>query len=242
MKTALLFFALLVSCSSISYQQGLLDSSGAEGASLIAPPELRLGDVRYLRNRLDEREELAWYFTRGGAFQLGSPRDDQDVAESVEARIYEVGEIERGKYRGAVLERWDVEDGKRSYHHYFLRSPNRLVHLERMTKGEEAAPLWQKGARGQEVLNYLWRRWGVSLGEDSKFHVKDLDWHRRVEVPGEGIFTAAQSGKSFSRLAEKSGTPSLVAVLPRGKEAYRVPGGWLVYVYPDGLAVLLKKE
>jgi hypothetical protein len=199
--------------------------------------------VRYLPNRLEEREELAWYFTRGGSFQLGSPREDQDVDESVQARIYEVGEIEKGKYRGAVLERWDVEDGKHAYHHhYFLRSPSHLVHLERMTKGEEAKPLWQKGARGQEVLNYLWRRWGASLGEDSRYHVKELDWHRRVEVPGEGIFTAAPSGESFSRLAEKSGAPSLVAVLPRGREAYRVPGGWLVCVYPDGLAVPLRKE
>jgi hypothetical protein len=239
-----LLLLLLSACvSSPGLKNDLLDSSTLPDFS--EAQEIRLGDIRYGKQRLEEREGLARGFLRDGSFQRGAPRGEGHQAV-IRVRIYEVGQAERGKYRGFALERWDVTDeskGKvRRYHHYFFRSPNQLVHLPKMAKGAEAQPLWEKGKRGQEVLNYLNSRWSVSLGEDTAYEVPELALHRHISVPGEGTFRTGLSGESLSEVEARNGAAMALSVLPRGKEVYRVPGNWLVCVFPDGLAIPLRKE
>lgn len=240
---------LIASCSSQpSLKSDLLDSSSLEPVTS-GVQEMRLGNIRYGKQRLSEREAFSWYFTADDTFQRGVPRDDQ-AYESIKVKVFEVGEAEKGKYSGFALERWDVTDdsmqgGKpvtRRYHHYFFRSPNRLVHLPAMTKGAEARPLWQKGKRGQEILSYLGGRWNVSMGEDKAATVPELQWNKRVAVPGEGMFQATSTGESLAEVETRSGLVSPLTSLPKGKEVYRVPGDWIVCVFPDGLAFQLKKE
>jgi hypothetical protein len=237
-------FSLSACVSSPGLKNGLVDSSSLPSFS--EAQELRLGDIRYGKQRLEERESIAWSFLRDGAFQRGVPRDEESQL-AMKVKVYEVGQAERGKYRGFALERWDVSEeragGKtRHYHHYFFRSPNRLVHLPRMTKGADAGPLWEKGKRGQEVLNYLNSRWSVSLGEDTAYEVPELALHRHISVPGEGTFRAVSSGESLSEVEARNGAATVLSVLPKGKEVYRVPGNWLICVLPDGLAIPLQKE
>lgn len=239
-----LLLSLSACVSSPGLKSSLLDSSSVP--SLSEAQEVRLGDIRYGKQRLEERETVAWSFLPDGSFQRGGPRGEEESRVVIRAKIYEVGQAERGKYRGFTLERWDVEESRpgakaRSYHHYFFRSPNRLVHLPKMAKGP-AHPLWEKGKNGQEVLNYLNSRWSVSLGQDVAYEVPELSWHRHVSVPGEGTFRAQASGMSLSEIEAKNGGAMALTVLPKGREVYRVPGDWLVCVFPDGLAIPLLKE
>lgn len=239
-----LLLSLSACVSSPSLKSSLLDSSTLP--SLSEAQELRLGDIRYGKQRLEEREAIAWSFLPEGAFQRGVPRREEGSQLVIRAKIYEVGQAERGKYRGFALERWDVSEERpgaktRHFHHYFFRSPNRLVHLPKMAKGE-AQPLWEKGKRGQEVLNYLNSRWSVSLGQDPTYEIPELSWHRHVSVPGEGTFRALPNGESLSEIEAKNGGATALSALPRGREVYRVPGDWLVCVFPDGLAIPLQRE
>jgi hypothetical protein len=239
-----LFLSLCACVSSPSLKNDLLDSSTVP--SLSEAQEVRLGDIRYGKQRLEEREAISWSFQPDGSFQRGAPRGEDSGQIVIRAKVYEVGQAERGKYRGFALERWDVSEERpgakpKHFHHYFFRSPNRLVHLPRMAKGE-ARPLWEKGKRGQEVLNYLNSRWSVSLGQDVAYEIPELSWHRHVSVPGEGTFRAAANGESLSEIEAKNGGATALSVLPKGREVYRVPGDWLVCVFPDGLAVPLLKE
>lgn len=239
-----LLLSLSACVSSPSLKSDLLDSSTVP--TLSEAQELRVGDIRYGKQRLEEREVFAWSFLPDGTFQRSAPRGEEEVPLVVRVTVYEVGQAERGKYRGFALERWDVLEerpgGKnRRFHHYFFRSPNRLVHLPKMAKGE-ARPLWEKGKSGQEVLNYFNSRWSVSVGQDTAYEIPELSWHRHVSVPGEGTFRAQASGMSLSEIEAKNGGVTAVSVLPKGREVFRVPGDWLICVFPDGLAVPLRKE
>lgn len=239
-----LLLSLSACVSSPSLKNDILDSSTLP--SLSQAQEVRLGAIRYSKQRLEEREALAWSFLPDGTFQRSAPRGEEESRLVIRAKIYEVGQAERGKYRGFALERWDVSEERpgskpRRFHHYFFRSPNRLVHLPKMAKGE-ARPLWEKGKNGQEVLNYLNSRWSVSMGQDTTYEIPELSWHRHVSVPGEGTFRALPNGESLSEIESKNGGATALSVLPKGREVYRVPGDWLVCVFPDGLAIPLQKE
>lgn len=243
-----IYLCLLLSLSSCvstpSLKNDLLDSSNLPSFS--EAQEIRLGDIRYGKQRLEMREAFAWSFLPDGAFQRSAPRGEEESRLVVRARVYEVGQAERGKYRGFTLERWDVLEERpgakpKHFHHYFFRSPNRLVHLPKMAKGE-VRPLWERGRRGQEVLGYLNSRWSVSLNQDPSYDIPELSPQRHVSVPGEGTFRAQPNGESLSEIEARNGGATEVSSLPRGKEIFRVPGDWLVCVFPDGLAVTLQKE
>lgn len=214
-------------------------------------PDLKMGDIRYTRDRFLEREAVAWYYLPGGAFNRGVPREDQDDYESVKARIYEVGVMESGKYRGYVLERWDVSADSVSangspvgnrFHHYFLRSSTSLVHLPSMAKGARVEPLWGKAGQSKEVLSFLRQKWDTGLTEDKRFKVPELAAEKTFSIPGQGVFAATPAGESITVTETRMGAPVAMASLPKGREVYRVPGDWIVCVYPDGLAVHLKKQ
>jgi len=230
----------------------MLDSqSMVPPSSSFTMPDLRLGGIRYTRDRFVEREAVAWHFTPDGTFQRGVPREDQEEYDSVKARIYEVGLVEGGRYKGHVLERWDVNSDRvtpnaapvtNRYHYYFLRTSSTLVHLPKMAKGARVDALWPKGAKGEEVLTFLRQKWDTALTHDQKFAVAELAPEKTFSVPGEGTFVAGAAGESITATESRLGAPVALASLPKGKEVYRVPGDWIVCVYPDGLAVHLKKQ
>jgi hypothetical protein len=254
MMKKLLFTLCLCGCvSAQTPTSSLVDSS-----QVVPPPpsivvdskDLRLGSVKYSKDRYLEREAIAWHFTPDGSFFRGVPREDRDSYDSIKAKIYEVGFVEEGKYRGFALERWDVidevvvEDKSPKvfrYHHYFLRKDGELVHLPAMTKGS-SREFWQKGTKGAQVLSFLKDRWNVGISSDKKFAIQELNSLAKVQVPGQGSFQATSAGESAAEMEKKMGTMSVLTTVGKGREVFRVPGDWIVLLYPDGLAVYLKKE
>jgi hypothetical protein len=244
MRKYLLLLAL-AGCAAPSVQNSLVDSGFRSSRPTFTLPDLRLGDISYSRSRLSEREALSWHFTPEGDFRRGIPRLDQEAYDSIKVRIYEIGTVENGRYRGYLIERWDVLDElvpasgapqARRYHHYFLRSEDALVHLPAMARGAAVQPLWSESGKGREVQAFLRQRWDSGLRTDAKFQVPELRPAVKVEVPGEGSFRAAAYGESLSVTETRLGAPVPLASLPWGRELFRVPGDWIVFVYPDGLA------
>ncbi len=251
-KNTLLLSLLLTACtSSPSLKSDLLDSTA------LAPPasslkvegkDLKLGKVRYSKDRFSERETIAWHFTSDGHFYRGVPREDREEYDSIKARIFEVGTVEEGKYRGYALERWDVIEERllangslqtKNYHYYFLRLNRDLIHLPLLSKGTTAALTWNKN---REVNAYVQDKWNVALLSDPRFSLPELLPTKRFTVPGQGTFHAQVVGENAAAVESRAGDFRLLAALPQGREIFRVPGDWIVCVYADGLAVPLKKE
>lgn len=251
MKCISLFVVLFVFSSCVSQpslKNSLLDASTVgPPASKVEFPELRLGDFRYSKGRLTEREAISWYYLPDGTFRSGVPREDQDAYESVKARIFEVAVAERGKYKGYALERWDIMAESvpaagaptvRQFHQYFLRSNTDLVYLPALAKGA-VGPFW--GRADKAVPSYLQQRWDLTLRVDPRYSVPELRLAKQVTVPGEGAFRVAPAGESLAATEVRLGGATNLASLPAGREVFRVPGDWMVFVYPDGLAVTLEK-
>jgi len=255
MRKLIPLFALLILSSCAGFGKQPLSSSLLDSSSMQPPqatfdlPEIRLGDVRYGKDRTREKEAFAWHFFPKGEFRRGVPREDVEEYDSIKVKVYEVGSIENGKFRGFNLERWDVMEetvralGRpqvKNYHNYFLRSDDELIFLPAMTKGAPGSVLWARGEK--DVISFLRDRWHLGLRADKRFLVNELKAERRVQIPGEGAFEAASYGESISATEVRMGRPTVLASLPRGKEVLRVPGDWIVFLYPDGLAVHLKRQ
>lgn len=254
-KTLFVFSAFLFCAGCVgapSLKNDMLDSrSLVPQAPSFTLPDLRLGGIRYTRDRFIEREAVAWHFDTRRKFHRGVPREDLEEYQSVKARIYEVGVVESGRHSGRVLERWDVIDETVAaegapkvfrYHHYFLRNETNLVYLPAMTKGAQAKNLWSKNAQGQEIISFLRQKWEIGVSEDKKFRVPELLAESAFTIPGEGVYEATPTGEAITVTESRLGAPVPLASLPKGRELYRVPGDWVVCMYPDGLAVHLRKK
>jgi hypothetical protein len=253
MKKLLLAFLLVGCVSAKTPSSSLVDSSQlvpSPPSVVVESKDLRLGSVKYSKDRFLEREAIAWHFGMDGTFYRGVPREDRDSYDSIKAKIYEVGTIEEGKYRGFALERWDVlEEEVREdvspkvyrLHHYFLRKDGELVHLPAMAKGGNRE-FWKKGPKGAAVLTYLKDRWNVGISSNKKFVIAELNPDTKIQIPGQGIFQATASGESAAETEKKMGALSVLSSVGKGREVHRVPGDWMILLYPDGLAVYLKKD
>lgn len=253
MKKILLLAVVLSGCVSAKTPvSSLIDSSQNTPPApsvVVDSKDIRLGMVKYSKDRFEEREAVAWHFTPDGSFFRGVPREDRDSYDSMKVKIYEVGFVEEGKYKGFALERWDILDEEVReeqspkvfrYHHYFVRKDGELVHLPTMTKGS-SREFWKKGVKGAAVISFLKDRWSVGISTDKKFRVPELMAETTIQVPGQGTFQATAAGESAAETEKKMGGLSVLTTVGKGREVFRVPGDWMIMTYPDGLAVYLKK-